>query len=376
MHSPAQHGTIECAHDSSSHHDPAPEYVQTGSPNCPRGGGDRFTLGNAWAQTLQPDRFLGGSPPNWLGRGGAATRHHHFAVWFTYDAQSVPTLVHCNAPSAEHLFRPARPRQERHFHRSLAQPTNAIVNAGTGTLTQTAGNRLSLYTVGAVTQTKPLWAAEFRGGRSGAGVHHANTQWQQFPRSTDQPHGPHWGGASNSGWGAQISHQGNTVFFGWYTYGTNRNATWMTGQGTVDANNPRRVVGTLYSVNPGIPFSQRRAHQQCQRTKPRTFELLFTDGERGSFIYSVPSQSALNRSPPIERFALAGGQVQSLRGQQPGPAKAEGLRLLARAHVRAEIGRDRQRCLDWLLRVDRPAVCQNRRPIPAQCHGVPGDFAG
>ena len=294
-----------------------------------------FTLGNAWAQTPSLTGFWW--KPTESGWGVAVQQQGTitFAVWFTYDAQSVPTwyTLQCTF-SGSTCSGQLSTATGTPFPSITGPANNAIVNAGTGTLTQTAGNRLSLsYTVGAVTQTKTALEPQNFVAADQVPVCTMQTPSGSNFRAALTNYTDHWwGGASNSGWGVQISHQGNTVFFGWYTYGTNRNATWMTGQGTVDANNPRRVAGTLYSVNPGIPFSQIAGPINNANVQTLgTFELLFTDGERGSFIYSVPSQSALNRSLPIERFALAGGQVNVCVGNNPVLPKAEASRLLARA---------------------------------------------
>ncbi len=258
-----------------------------------------------------------------------------FAVWFTYDAQAVPTwyTLQCtfNGSTCTGTLATATGTP---FPSITGPAGNTAISAGTATLTQTAGNRLNLsYTVGNVTQTKTALEPQNFVAADQVPVCTMQTPSGSGFRASLGNYTDHWwGGSANSGWGLQISHQGNTVFFGWYTYGTNRNATWMTGQGAVDASNPRRVTGSLYAVNPGIPFSQISGPISSSSVQSvGTFEFQFADGERGTFFYSVPSQNLVNRSLPIERFAVAGGQVNVCVGNNPVLAKAEASRLLARA---------------------------------------------
>ncbi|MBL8519579.1 MAG: DUF1800 domain-containing protein [Betaproteobacteria bacterium] len=258
-----------------------------------------------------------------------------FAVWFTYDAQSVPTWYTLQCTFSGTTCTGTLSTATGTPYPNISGPAgNTVTTAGTGTLTQTASNRLSLaYTVGNVTQTKTNLEPQNFVAADQVPVCTLQTPSGTNFRAPLTNYTDHWwGGASNSGWGLQISHQGNTVFFGWYTYGLNRNATWMTGQGTVDANNPRRITGTLYNVNPGIPFSQIAGPVNASSVQSvGTFELQFADGERGTFFYTVPAQGLTNRSLPLERFAVAGGQVNVCTGNNAVLAKAEASRLLARA---------------------------------------------
>ena len=257
-----------------------------------------------------------------------------FAVWFTYDAQSQPIwyTLDCafsgNACAGDLYTATGTP---------LSQITGSAnitaIKSGTGSITLTGTNRLSLaYTIGAVTQTKinlepqNFAAAEqvptctlqsLTGAEPRAGLTNYTDHW--------------WGGPNASGWGVQISHQGNTIFAGWYTYNPQGTATWLTAQGTQDAANPRRIAGSLYTVTPGIAFSAINGPvPQSSVATAGTFEFNFTNGERGTFTYTM--QGATARSLPIERFAIAGGALNVCAvPQASSAAKAEASRFLAQA---------------------------------------------
>ncbi len=108
----------------------------------------------------------------------------------------------------------------------------------------------------------------------------------------------------------QISHQGNQVFAGWYTYSPTGKATWLTLQGVQDSNNAKRFTGTIYQIASGTPFPQITGPiAPGSNVAVGAFELNFTSGERGVFIYSLPQFSIVNRILPLERLALAGGAV-------------------------------------------------------------------
>ena len=170
-----------------------------------------------------------------------------FAVWYTYDAQGAPVwyTLQCaftgNTCAGNLATATGTPISQ------ITGSANSTASlAGTGSLTVTSTNRLSLsYTVGSVTQTKtnlepqnfvsadqvPFCSLQSpTGANFRAGLTNYTDQW--------------WGGPNASGWGVQISHQGNTVFATWYSYNQQRTPTWLTMQGTQDANNPLRFAGS------------------------------------------------------------------------------------------------------------------------------------
>lgn len=236
-----------------------------------------------------------------------------FAVWFTYDAQGAAiwhtlTCSFSGTVCTGDLFTGTGT--------PLAQITGSAnlvaTKSGTGTITVTGTNRLSLaYTVGSVVQTKTnLEPQNFATADQVPFCSLQNPTGNGFRAGLTNYTDHWWGGAAASGWGVQISHQGNQVFAGWYSYNPQGNASWLTLQGTQDPNNARRFTGTVYQVNPGIPFSTINGPvPQSSILTFGTFEFNFSDGENGLFTYTLPSLGVTNRTLAIQRFAIAGGAV-------------------------------------------------------------------
>ncbi len=234
-----------------------------------------------------------------------------FGVWFTYDAQSQPIwyTLDCaftGSTCAGDLYTATGTP----FTQITGSANITAIKSGTGSITVTGANRLSLdYTIGGVTQSKTNLAPQDFGAADQIPVCSLQTLTGTAPRAGLTNYTDHWwGGGNASGWGVQISHQGNQVFAGWYTYNAQGKASWMTLQGTQDTANAKRFTGSVYSVNPGIPFSVINGPiAQSSVATVGTFEFNFTDGERGAFIVTMTGATA--RSLAIERFAIAGGAL-------------------------------------------------------------------
>jgi uncharacterized protein (DUF1800 family) len=253
-----------------------------------------------------------------------------FAVWYTYGTSGVPTwyTLDCaftGTTCAGSLFTGTGTP----FAQLTGSANSSATSAGTGTLTLTLFNRMSLsYTVGSVTQTKadlepfnfvttgvPTCTLQ-AGSRTGA------TNYTDL----------YWGGAAASGWGIQISHQARTVFLGWYGYNDARDASWLTGTGEQDASTPTKLSGKLFRVPAGTPFSQINGPVITAAQEVGTFEINFTDGERGRLTFSLPGSGVSGRVLPLERFAIAGGNVNVCAVSPPQAAKlADASRFLAQA---------------------------------------------
>jgi uncharacterized protein (DUF1800 family) len=253
-----------------------------------------------------------------------------FAIWYTYSDQSVPiwhTLdcafagTVCAGDLSSGTGLP--------FAQITGSANPVITKSGTGSLTLTSANRINLaYTIGAATQTKSDLEPFNFGGSTGvpvctlqAGARTAATNYTDL----------WWGGVAANGWGVQISHQGNQIFFGWYGYDDQGKASWLTALGTQDAGNPLRFAGTVSKVNTGVPFNQITGPNSVAATSIGTFILNFTNGERGTFTHTIPG--ATNRVLNIERFAIAGGNTNLCAvGTAPTSAKAaEASRFLGQA---------------------------------------------
>ncbi len=253
-----------------------------------------------------------------------------FAIWYTYSDQGVPiwhtldcafTGTVCAGDLVSATGLP--------FAQITGSANPVTAKSGTGSLTLTSANRMNLsYTIGTVTQTKSDLEPFNFGGASGVPL----CTLQSASRTSAANYTDlWWGGAATSGWGVQISHQGNQIFFGWYGYDDQGKASWLTGLGTQDTTNPARFSGSVSKVNTGIPFSQINGPNTTAAAPIGTFTMNFSNGENGSFTYTIPG--AANRTLNLTRFAIAGGNTNlCVVGGTGTPAKsAEASRFLAQA---------------------------------------------
>jgi len=105
---------------------------------------------------------------------------------------------------------------------------------------------------------------------------------------------------TESGWGVNITHQGDTIFLTWFTYDDNGNPLWLvasamakTGQGV--------YVGTLYRTT-GPAFNAAWDPSRVTATAVGFASLSFSDASNGTFSYSV---NGVSGSKPITRQLFA-----------------------------------------------------------------------
>ncbi len=90
---------------------------------------------------------------------------------------------------------------------------------------------------------------------------------------------------SESGWGINFAHQGDTIFATWFTYDLNGKAWWLTMTATLTA--AGTYTGTLFQET-GPPFnSVPFSPSQVLGTAVGTGTLTFADADTGTFAYSV-----------------------------------------------------------------------------------------
>jgi hypothetical protein len=113
-----------------------------------------------------------------------------------------------------------------------------------------------------------------------------------------------WWNPAESGWGINLTHQGDTIFATWFTYGAGGRGLWLV------APDARRQPtgeyhGRLYRTA-GTPFD-RIAGSPAMAGAPvdvGEITLAFSDGERGRIDYVVEGAA---RSKAIERQVFAVG---------------------------------------------------------------------
>ena len=209
-----------------------------------------------------------------------------FATWFTYDttgkawwlamvANKTATGVYGGTIFTTHgpAFN-AVP-----FNPALVTETTV----GSGTLDFTDANDAQFaYTVNGVTQTKTLVrelfgsalpVCSFGGTLPAAQATNYQDLWWASPAG------------SESGWGVNLTQQGDVIFATWFTYDASGNPLWLSGPATKAG--PRVYTGTLaHTSGPAfnaVPFDPERVTE----TPVGGYTLTFSDGANGTFAYTV-----------------------------------------------------------------------------------------
>lgn len=111
-----------------------------------------------------------------------------------------------------------------------------------------------------------------------------------------------WWKPDESGWGISLTHQGNTIFATWFTYGNDGKATWLAG-----VLSPTSVPGQfsgdpLYSTRGAPLFSEPWDSSYFVASREGSMTLTFTDASHASFAYTV---EGFSQTKAIERMVFA-----------------------------------------------------------------------
>ena len=207
-----------------------------------------------------------------------------FASWFTYDLSGKGWWLVMTAPNTSgntfsgSLLSVTGPAFDVPFDPN--QVAGTVV--GTGTLNFTdANNGTFAYTVNGISQTKnitreafgPLPTCAFGSQPNLALATNYQDLWWKTPAG------------SESGWGINFTHQGDTIFATWFTYDHDRTPMWLVV--TANKTAPGTYTGTLYrTTGPAfnaVPFNP----AAVVGTNVGTATLTFTDGNTASFAYTV-----------------------------------------------------------------------------------------
>ena len=229
-----------------------------------------------------------------------------FASWFTYDAAGkglwlVMTAAKTGANTyAGDLYTTTGPA----FSAAPFDPAQVVATkVGSGALSFADSNTGSFsYTVNGISQVKPITHQAFGplpSCSAASGSLAAATNYQDL-----------WWGAppgSESGWGVNLTHQGDTIFATWFTYDADHSPMWLVVTAAKAA--PGVYTGTLYrTTGPAfnaVPFSP--ASVVATAVGIATFT--FSDGNNATFAYTVngvSQQKAITR----EVFAAPGTACQ------------------------------------------------------------------
>ena len=220
-----------------------------------------------------------------------------FATWFTYDATGKAWWLSMTAALAGGgntfsgaLYATHGPAFNAvPFNPALVVPTAV----GNGTLTFTdAANGTFAYTVNGITQTKaitrqvfgPLPTCRFGMQQDLSLATNYQDLWWRSPAG------------SESGWGLNIAHQGDTLFVTWFTYDVDGSPMWLSA--TAQKSAPKTYGGALYrtsgpafSANPWSPAG-------VTITQVGSVTLTFADGNSAAFAYTV---NGISQTKPITR---------------------------------------------------------------------------
>lgn len=217
-----------------------------------------------------------------------------FATWFTYDLTGKAWWLSMTASKASdgvytgNLFQTTGPA----FDAVPFDPVQVVAtNVGSATLTFVdADNGSFAYTVNGVSQTKALTRQVFGalptctfGAQSNLALA-TNFQdlWWAAPA------------ASESGWGINLTQQGDAIFATWFTYDHDHTPLWLSATATKTASNT--FAGTLFRTA-GPTFNAFDA-TKVVLTAVGSLTLTFGDGNAATFAYTV---NGVSQSKAITR---------------------------------------------------------------------------
>jgi hypothetical protein len=208
-----------------------------------------------------------------------------FATWFTYDSTGNPWWVSmtadktANATYAGTLYQTSGPA----FNAVPFDPAQVKATA-VGNATLTFSNKDTgtfAYTLNGVTQSKAITRQVF-----------ATPPNCSFGTTQDMSQATNyqdlwWNApaASESGWGVNLTHQGDIIFATWFTYALDGKPMWLSV--TANKTAPRTYSGTLNRTSGpafnAVPFDPHRVVV----TAVGTATLTFANGNAGTFAYTV-----------------------------------------------------------------------------------------
>ncbi len=183
-----------------------------------------------------------------------------------------------------------------------AQVGAAAVGSTTLTFAD-ARNATFAYTVNGLAGTKPITLEIF-----GSGVPTCAWSAQASLAAATNFQDMWWAtpAGSESGWGINLAHQGDTIFATWFTFGFDGKPLWLvfaapkTGAGT--------YAGDVYTGTGPAFNAATFSPALVAKTKAGTAALVFADGNHAAFSYSIDGVSQ-TKSITREIFGGAGGTV-------------------------------------------------------------------
>ena len=213
-----------------------------------------------------------------------------FATWFTFGLAGQPlwlvaTLT--STPAAPNVFTGDLLTFSGSRFDAFDQTKVVSAPAGSATITFSDLNHATFnYTVGGASQVKPIkreplntspmascsWGAQ----PNLALATNYQDLWYAFPADSEK------------GWGVNFTHQGNTIFATWFTYGLDGQPLWLVAAISNTPAQPNVYAGTLVKAVSGPPFNAVPFDtSMVNGTATGTLTVTFADGNRATFAYSV-----------------------------------------------------------------------------------------
>ncbi len=218
-----------------------------------------------------------------------------FATWFTYDTDGTPMwIVLPNAPRAGNsytgdIYRTTGPA----FNADPFDPSKVMATkVGSATFSFSDSNTgMFSYTLNGVTQSKNITRELF--GTTIPTCTFGGTYGTNYQDLWWRP------GGAESGWGINLTQQGDVIVATWFTYDANGKGMWV-----IMANGPKTAPGvysgTLYTV--AGPRFDAFDKTKVVATEVGSGTFTFTDASNGTFSYTV---NGVSGSKPITRELFA-----------------------------------------------------------------------
>jgi hypothetical protein len=223
-----------------------------------------------------------------------------FATWFTYDVDGsgLWLVMSDGAATGPNTYSGALYRTTGPAFSSAGFNAAGVVRTPVGTATFTfsdAGNGTFTATVNGTTVTKAITRLQYGasmptcavGGAAGSTPIYQDLWWRT--------------GGTESGWGVNITHQGDVLFMTWFTYGADGKGLWLVAS---DVGKTANGVysGTLYRTT-GPAFNGASFDpNSVSRVAVGSVTFQFTDASNGLFTYTV---NGVTQTKPISRLVYA-----------------------------------------------------------------------
>ncbi len=208
-----------------------------------------------------------------------------FATWFTYDASGKPwwLIAELRSNGAGVYSGPLSTVGGPLFNSSPFGPTPVETGVGTMTATFTNARHATIaYSVNGISQSKAIERQAF--GEIPTCIWGTQPHLALATNYTDL-----WWNASESGWGINFTHQGDTIFATWFTYDATGKPWWLIAQ--LDKSTAGVYAGLVSTVSgpsfDSVPWSK----SSVVETPVGTATATFANGNAANFAYNLNGTS-------------------------------------------------------------------------------------